>query len=275
MEDYIDEYLKRSFHEHESQIPIPKYIDFFFTFTEFGRYLHQYFRRFTRIEYILGLDPISLSYIIKKKISRKNISCLAAANKLSDLVNNFLDPHKNSSWTKKTFGYGTSVNYAKMLKMAKEENPSLSEDQIKEQIKFMVEFSKKILEMEKELTQSVNGMDYNGLRNTYNADSIEGLIGYTKLNQLLNETTPQAQAATAPDEDASEAHEGAHEDVDRPLLQRGGSRRHTRRRRHRHSLRSRKLIKRPKKGKKIMKQPTKNRRVNIRKQNNKKTKSRK
>ena len=257
MEDYIDEYLKRFFFEHEPHIPIPKYIDIpipkyidiFFTFTEFGRYLHQYFRRFTRIEYILGLDPISLSYIIKKKFQKQNLSCLAAAGVLVGFVNKFSNLDERTSFAKTIFGYGTSEKYNKMLKMAKEETPSFSEDQIKEQIKFMVEFSKKILEMEKELTQSVNDMDYNGLQDTYKTGSIEGLIGYTKLKKLLDE--------------------GA------PLLQRGGSRRHTRRRRHRHSLRSRKLIKRSKKGKKIMKQPTKNRRVNIRKQKNKKTKSRK
>ena len=275
MKDYIGEYLKRSFPGHRSTITIPKYIDIFFTFTEFGKYLHQYFTRFTDIEYMLGLDNTSVFNKIKAKFQEKNISCLAAANELFSLVTKFLNPNDKKSLAKMTFGFGTSGNYAKMLKMAQEENTHASNDELKEivdsQIKFMVEFSKKILEMEFKLTTTTGQMEKLGLQTTYNKNSIEDLIGYKKLQVLLNETEQEAQAATAPHAYAGE-DEHELEDQDAHL---GGSRRHTRHRRHRHSLRSRKLIKRSKKGKKIMKQPTKNRRVNIRKQKNKKTKSRK
>ena len=69
MKDYIGEYLKKFFPERRPTIqhPIPKYIDIFFIFIEFNKYLARYFERRSKIDYTLGLDRISVSYRIKKK----------------------------------------------------------------------------------------------------------------------------------------------------------------------------------------------------------------
>ena len=122
MKYYIGEYLKKFFPELRSsiQLPIPKYIDIFFIFIEFNKYLARYFERRSKIDYTLDLDRISVSYRIKKKFQKQNLSCLAAAGVLVGFVNKFSNPDERTSFAKTIFGIGTSEKYNKMLKMRKE-----------------------------------------------------------------------------------------------------------------------------------------------------------
>jgi hypothetical protein len=296
MKKYIDEYLKIHLTQgHISKLQIPKYLENFFIYIEFNKYLIQYLERFSRISYILSHSftnasaSITASNTINDELRNLNDTCYNHANELKNKVSKFSNPDEKKTWRKDFFGYGTSGTYAKMVESAKKEEPPVSGDVLKNQIVFMISFCEMIYNFEKMLKETV---EYTENFSTKlfelftKKNSINGVIGYKKLNELLysvknSASDPLLQQILQNLQDGKQKTD----EINLPLLQEenttvveacsGGSRRQTHRRRHYHSMRSRKLIKRSKKGKKIMKQYTKNRRVNIRKQNKRKNKSRK
>ena len=229
--------------------PISDYLDIFFTFIEFGKYLYEYFKRLNDLESMLTFKRPIDEFL--EKFKQKNVKCLEFAKNLNNLVGKFENHTSNKSLFKSALGIGTSAIYDKMVRNSNVEQAECA-------YVVMQKFAASIVNMESKLSEQLNSSNIDNIKNKYIKASLEAEIGYTKLKNLLDDT--KQPAGTEPTTEQ---------------LAEGGSIRHTRRRRHRRSIRSRKLINRSKKGKKIMKQHTKNRRINIRKQKNKKTKSRK
>jgi hypothetical protein len=246
-------------------------VDDFFTQIEFNKYLMQFHDRQTELEYMNQVassnrsNQITINSEFPIKLREKNTTCLEFAKKVERLAGEEYDKFKelsdkyksdpakygyNSSFKssiKGIIGYGTKSRYEAMTDI-----PLCL-------YWTMLKFAEAILNYENILFR----------QSQIQPSSV--VVGYM-----------QQQVSNTSFEKLSELLQNLTQSEDNLHVEEGGSRRHTRRHRHRngrsrrhHSKHSHKSVKRSKKGKKIMKSHTRKRHTHARKQNRRRNRSRK
>lgn len=249
-------------------------VDDFFTQIEFNKYLFQFNERFNGVESLLiyakknHSNEISARLLIVEKMLEHNSRCLKFAQKVKRLAKEEYDKFKTLSYRYKSnpakyddsssfdssmkglFRYGTKSNYEKMtndiplcLYVA------------------MSKFANGILLYEETHLQPLGEPLHPQIDILKYIQECLEKVSIVNLQQIVDKLNQQG---------------------DDEFFASGGSRRHTRRHRHRHgrtrrhhSKHSHKSVKRSKKGKKIMKSHTRKRHTRARKQNRRRNRSRK
>lgn len=260
--DYLSNWSNDSFKTKRPNV------DDFFTQIEFNKYLMQFHDRQSELEDMVGiaLSSASNETTIKekfpKKLKEKNDTCLEFAKKVERLAKEEYDKFKTLSerYTGDTTKYNDSFSVRSSMKELIGIGTKSKYKKMTNGIPIclywtMLKFAEAILNYE-------NGLSSQTQNPSADVSDMEEQVhntSFKKLRELLQNLT--------------QSEDNLH-------VEKGGSKRHTRRhrngrsRRH-HSKYSHKSVKRSKKGKKIMKSHTRKRHTHARKQNRRRNRSRK
>ena len=270
--EYIDEesieliqYYLKKWNSEEFRIE-RRNVDDFFTQIEFNKYLMQFHDRQSKLEYMVGIASSNPSNHnteqFPKKLREKNTTCLKFAERVKRLAKEEYDKFKTLSDSYTTGKYGDSSSFKSftkgLFKVGTKSNYERMVNDIPPYLYWtMFKFAEAILEYENELSTQIQP-------SSIDVDYMHQQVSNTSFKRL------------------SELLQNLAQSEDNLGVEGGGSRRHTRRHRHRngrtrrhHSKYSHKSVKRSKKGKKIMKSHTRKRHTHARKQNRRRNRSRK
>jgi hypothetical protein len=249
-------------------------VDDFFIKIEFNKYLMNFYDRKNKIEDMIRIaksnysQGITISRIFVSRLNERNANCLKLAESVErfaeeeynkfEALSNTLDSDKTNKYTtpsvksyfKGFLGIGTKSNYEKMTSSIPRCLYIL-----------MDKFAKAILLYEQTNMDSPSP-DPDKVDLQYMNEQFDKVL-IKRLEEILTNVYQELESSS----EVVDVEEGVEVlDVE------GGSRKHTRRQRSKHSEKS---AKRSKKGKKIMKSYTRKRHIYVRKQNKRKNRSRK